>query len=266
MIQERLQTSYPEKQEDQWSITPNFQRLMLSSIQNGGWIVTSHFIYLELLSAKKKGKDQSFPPYFDVSDAKGVKEVLSQLEREKLIIHKEDSLLGDDVWALTQAGDKALRANDKPKVLQPFPKAPDVVSNSSKVKTGKVERKSKPPIKQMHVERKRTKAKISPRIEKKRTVEVGPKNIELDKNSLKVKATFDEAVRRLKKRKYGVLIPLFREGADNQGIQVYFSPQGHLCYRPKDKEFVIEIDVAVEVYGKDKILQSLQNALDSRRL
>jgi len=112
--------------------------------------------------------------------------------------------------------------------------------------------------------RKHAKAKIP--INKPKTVEKSSKKNLQTETILGQKLTseFEEAVKKLKRRKYSILMPLFREGEDGQGMQVYFSPKGYLCYRPSISEFVMDLDAAIDIYGYEKISKSVQEALSSR--
>lgn len=75
--------------------------------------------------------------------------------------------------------------------------------------------------------------------------------------------TITDALKRLRKKRYKVHLPLFRE-SDGQGVQIYLSPNGKLCYKPKEQEYIIDLDVASDVYDVKMICESIENALSVR--
>lgn len=80
----------------------------------------------------------------------------------------------------------------------------------------------------------------------------------------KLENEFRDACKRLRDHKYRASLPLFKEGDDSDGMQVYFSAKGYLCYLPKETEFPIDLDIALDIYGYEKISKALTQVLQMR--
>lgn len=120
--------------------------------------------------------------------------------------------------------------------------------------------------------REKEKAKTKKIPEKLKSVQVEltkpESNVQQDEETLAkklqdVENKIKDYLKKLKKNRYKKHLPVFKEN-DGQGVQVYLSPKGKLCYKPKDTEYVIDLDTALEVYGEEKIIKSIEDALVAR--
>ena len=363
--------------QERWILTPNFLKLLLGTIESRGQISTNAILET-LQKAKKRGRDQNFPPYFDPRSSH-LREILDQLEENKLLMHARRTDIDDDVWVLTQRGMRSISPaerregirvdeqkeamRNKPKTTLPEPIIKVQIRESvrdtnreeqrrlrqeqmriireeqrrERVANARLRREERERMRekqrkehleeiqrtsneqrearrlamvqeiaakeQERAERKRQREqqnqekRLRAKGEKQRTEEAKreeqkkqavapaikevetpmdekgivsdqPKDkdmnaIEENQRYLRVKRVIKKSLKKLREKGYKSYTPFFREG-EGQGMQVFLSPKGEICYKIRDTVHVIDLDVALEVYGEEMITQAAKNTLKLR--